>query len=174
MALTLAAGWLIMLLQGDAAIEWGTPAITTYVVLALFVAKLVHIKSAAPLPLDRTSEHQRYFDANRRYMLRVIDSMRWLFVFLFAAYAVLHGWPAAHQIAGLRWVLIAAGVVIWLTMVAMTLAGVHRLETMGRGLRPPASWAGPFRASPWASRGSGIWALSFVAGLALLFSVFGF
>ena len=145
-------------------IHWGTPATATYVVLALFFAKIVHIKAAAPLPVDRTIEHQRYLDARRRQDLRVIDSMRWLFLFVFVGYVVLHGSPAAQQITGLRWVLIAVGVGIWLAMVAITIVGVRRLDAMGRGLRPPASWAGPFRASPWASRGGGVWALSFVSG----------
>jgi hypothetical protein len=58
-------------------------------------------------------------------------------------------------------------------MVVSTIAGARRLDAMGRGLRPPASWTGPFRTSPWASRGGGIWAMSFVAGLALLFAIFG-
>ena len=93
MAITLAAGWLLLLARGDSGVQWGTPATATYVVLALFAAKLVHIKAAAPLPIDRTSDHQQYFDARRRQGLRVIDSMRWLFVFVFAGYVVLHGGP---------------------------------------------------------------------------------
>ena len=172
-AITLAAGWLLLLVWGDSDVQWVTPATATYVVLALFAAKIVHIKAAVPLPVDRTSEHEQYFDARRRQGLRVIDSMRWLFVFVFASYAILHGWPAAQQIAGLRWFMVAGGVGIWLAMVAITIVGVRRLDTMGRGLRPAASWAGPFRANPWASRGGGIWALSFVAGLVLVFAIFG-
>ena len=172
MVATLAAGWFLLLARGDAAIHWDTPAITTYVVLALFVAKIVHIKAAAPLPVDRTIEHQRYFEATRRQALRVIDCARWFFVFVFAAYAALHGWAATRGVISFRWLLVAVGVAIWLVMVGTTIAGVRRLDAMGHDLRPPASWAGPFRTSPWASRGGGIWAVSFVAGLVLLFAIF--
>jgi hypothetical protein len=170
---TLIAGWFLLLTNGDAAVRWGAPAIATYVVLALFAAKVVHARAGVPLPVDRTGEHQQYFRAGRRQALRVIDYARWFFVFVFAAYAVLHGWAGVQEFSWFRWLLVVVGVGIWLTMVVTTIAGVRRLDAMGRGLRPPASWAGPFRKSPWASRGGGIWAVSFVAGLALLFAIFG-
>jgi hypothetical protein len=173
MVATLAGGWLVLLVSGDAAVRWAVPATATYVVLALFAAKVVHARAGAPLPVDRIDEHQQYFAAGRRQSLRVIDCARWFFVFVFAAYGVLHGWAAVQELIWFRWLLVVVGVGIWLTMVVTTIAGVRRLDAMGRGLRPPASWAGPFRKSPWASRGGGIWAVSFVAGLALLFAIFG-
>ena len=170
---TLAGGWFLLLTKGDTAVRWGGPAIATYVVLVLFAAKVVHTRAGAPLPVDRIDEHQRYFGAGRRQALRVIDCARWFFVFVFASYAVLHGWAAVHELIWFRWLLVGVGVGIWVGMVVTTIVGVQRLDVMGRGLRPPANWAGPFRTSPWASRGGGIWALSFVAGLALLFAIFG-
>lgn len=173
MLATLAAGWFLLLVRGDADVRWGVPAVATYVVVALFAAKVVHAKAGAPLPVDRTDEHQRYYGAGRHQALRVIDRARWLFVFVFAGYAVLHGWAGVQGLTWFRWLLIAVGVGIWLAMVVGTIAGVRRLDAMGRGLRPPASWAGPFRTSPWASRGGGIWAVTFVAGLALLFAILG-
>jgi hypothetical protein len=173
MVATLAAGWFLLLVNGDAAVRWGAPAVATYVVLALFAAKIVHARAGVPLPVDRTGEHQQYFRAGRRQALRVIDYTRWFFVFVFAAYAVLHGWAGVQEFNWLRWLLVVVGIGIWLTMVVTTIAGVRRLDAMGRSLRPPASWAGPFRTSPWASRGGGIWAVSFVAGLALLFAILG-
>lgn len=173
MMATLAAGWVLILIERDAAVRWGVPAILTYVVLALFGAKVVHIKAGAPLPVDRTDEHQRYFHAVRRQALRVIDCMRWFFVFVFAAYVALHGGTAAQRVIWLRWGLIIASVAIWLAMVVTIVVGTRRLDAMGRGLHPPTSWAGPFRASSSALRGGGLWAVSFVVGLALLFAIFG-
>ena len=170
---TLAAGWALILTEGDAAVRWGVPAILTYVVLALFAAKVVHIKAGAPLPVDRTDEHQRYFHAVRRQALQVIDCMRWFFVFVFAGYVVLHGGTAGQRLIWLRWALIIASVAIWLAMVVTIIVGTRRLDAMGRDLRPSASWAGPFRASSSALRGGGLWAVSFVVGLALLFAIFG-
>lgn len=169
MAALLVSGWLLLVIQGDADVRWREPVVLTYVVVALLVAKFMVIGAAAPLPTDRTDEHYRYFDAGRRQSLRVIDAARWFFIFTFCAYAVLHRWSDLRAGTWPQWLLIGAGVAIWLALVAMTISGVRRLDAMGRELRPPANWAGPFRSSPWASRGGGIWAVSFVAGLAILF-----
>ncbi|HKW02766.1 MAG TPA: hypothetical protein VJN96_23285 [Vicinamibacterales bacterium] len=168
-AALLVSGWLLLVVQGDADVRWREPVILTYVAVMLLVAKVVQIRAAAPLPTDRTDEHYRYFDAGRRQSLRVIDAARWFFVFVFCAYAVLHRWSDLRAGTSLQWLLVGAGVAIWLAQVATTITGVRRLEAMGRELRPPASWAGPFRSSPRAVRGAGVWAVSFVAGLATLF-----
>ena len=173
-AALLGAAWLCFWRSAITNVRWVTPVVATYVVMALFVAKIVQIRAGTPLPPDRTEEHHRYFEAGRRYGLRVNDAMRWFFVFLMAGYAVLHGRGEVSGSGELRWTLIAAGFAIWLGLVATIVRGAWRLDAMGRSLRPLGSWAGPFRASPWISRGSGVWAACFLVGLVALFVAFGF
>jgi len=173
MAVMLAASWYLLAARGDPDVRWATPVIMTYVVVAMAVAKVVLVKAGAPLPIDRTEEHHRYLEAGRRYGLGVIDAARWFFAFIVAGYALLHGQLSLPPTPWLQWSLIAASAGIWLVLVFATVRGARRLEAMGRTLRPALGWAGPYRSSPWATRGSGIWAVSFLAGLVLLFGVFG-
>ena len=167
------ASWLLLAVRGDARVRWIVPVVATYFVMALLGAKVVAIRAGAPLPIERTEEHHRYLEACRRYGLRAMDAARWLFVLLFGGYAVLHSQWEISVAAWLQWSLVAAALTTWLTLVATIILGARRLDAMGRGLRPAMSWAGPFRPSPWASRGGGIWAVSFLTGLIVLFAIFG-
>jgi len=173
MAALLVAGWYVLVIRGDANVRWAAPVVATYVVMALLVAKIMMIRAGTPLPLDRTEEHHRYFEAGRRYGLRVVDAARWFFAFLVAGYAVLHGGRDSTT-SGLQWSLVVVALAIWLGLVVTIVRGAQRLDVMGRSLRPLGSWAGPFRPSPWISRGSGVWAVSFLIGLVALFAAFGF
>jgi hypothetical protein len=132
------------------------------------------IRAAAPLPTDRTEEHHRYLEAGRRYGLTTIDATRWFFLFIVAGYALRHGQLGIRSTAWLQWSLVAVASGIWLVLVTTIIRGARRLDVMGRTLRPAMSWAGPFRPSPWAPAGGGVWAVSFLAGLVVLFAVFGF
>lgn len=172
MGAILAASWYLLVVRRDATVRLMAPVVMTYVVVALLGAKIVLIKAGAPLPTDRTEEHHRYFEAGRRYCLHVIDAARWFFAFIVAGYALLHRQPGIRSTL-LEWALVAGASGIWLGLVYAIVRGARRLDAMGRTLRPAMSWAGPFRPSPWVARGSGVWAVSFVAGLVVLFAVFG-
>ncbi len=173
MGAMLAAAWYLLAVRGDATVRWVAPVVMTYVVVAMLAAKIVLIKAGAPLPTDRTEEHHRYLEASRRYGLNVIDAARWLFAFIVAGYALLHGQPGIGSTLWLRWALVVGASGLWLALVFAIVRGAHRLDAMGRTLRPAMNWAGPFRPSPWVARGSGVWAVSFLAGLVVLFAVFG-
>ncbi len=174
MTALVAAGWWLLVMRGDANIRWGAPVVLTYAVVAMFAAKIVVINAGAPLPTDRTEQHYRYFEAGRRYGLRVIDVARWFFAFIVFSYAVLHCQWQISATNWLTWSLIATASGIWLALVFAIVRGARQLDAMGRTLRPAMSWAGPFPSNPWASRGGGVWAVSFLAGLLALFAVFGF
>jgi hypothetical protein len=143
MAALLVAGWYVLVIRGDANVRWAAPVVATYVVMALLVAKIMMIRAGTPLPPDRTEEHHRYFEAGRRYGLRVVDAARWFFAFLVAGYAVLHGGRDSTT-SGLQWSLVAVALAIWLGLVVTIVRGAQRLDVMGRSLRPLGSWAGPF------------------------------
>lgn len=172
MAGILLSGWLLILFRGDAGVRWVTPATVTYVVLALLVAKVVVIRSGAPLPPEGTEDQYRYVEADRRQRLRAIDAARWFWIFLFAGYTTMHGRPVLVAAPWLRWALIVTAVGIWTAMVVVISGSMRRLDALRWALRPPGSWAGPFRPSPWASPGARIWAASFLAGLAVLWGAF--
>lgn len=166
MAVLFAIGWLRLLTHGHAGVRWVVPVTLTYTVLALFALKIIRIRAATPLPTERTEAHYRYFDADRRQQLRVIDRARWFFTYLFAGYAVQHSWSAAQAMPWLTLVLLAGAAAMWLFLVVGSFRGARRLGAEGRELRPLASWFGPSQTHP--QRASLAWAASFLIGLVVL------
>lgn len=154
----LAASWLLLLRQPDG---WQTPAVFTWVILALFPLKAMVVRAGRPLPADRTAEHHRWAEAQRRHSLRVVDSMRWAWLTIFAGYALLHGWPCAQNVVWLRPAAIAAGLGASLYMMGAILRGGGRIMAMGRGLKPVASGPGIAPAG-W------MWMAVYFGGLAAL------
>ena len=154
----LAASWLVLWLHPAG---WQTPAASTWAVLALLPVKVLAVRAGRPLPAERTEEHHRWSEAHRRYSLRVVDSMRWLSVSMFAGYALLHGWPGAAGAAWLRWAVLAGALGASLYMMWVILRGDARLAAMGHNLRPVAAGAG-IAPRAW------IWMAVYLGGLAAL------
>ena len=168
----LASSWILLLKQGDIHVLWQSPVLITYVVMGLLPGKIILARNSVPLPSERTEEHHRWQEANRRYSLGVLDSLRWFLVAILAAYTVQHCLPAAKAMIGLRWNLLGAAIVLWLVMVGILIRGSGKLTAMGRDLRPIGSWSGPFGSAKLMLRGGMTWGILYCAGLAALFVFF--
>jgi hypothetical protein len=166
MLLVLIGSWALLLVPGDEAIMWQAPLLLTWTVVGLFPAKLLVARNRFPIPGERAEEHYRWIEAQRVYGLRVLDAMRWVFVATLAAYAVLHGVPAATNSEWVRWLLLGAVLAIWLAMVATLIRGGDRLAAMGRSLRPVGSWSGPLAGAGRAGGAGLAWCVVYCAGLA--------
>jgi hypothetical protein len=165
----LAASWLLLLRGGAAPVNWGEPVLDTYVILGVFIVKIMVARGSFPLPPDRTEEHHRYMEAYRSQWLLVMDLMRWMIAVILAGYAVLHGWPPAANMPWIRWSAVAAAMAIATAMCVVMIRGARRLAEMGRDLRPPGSWRSAFRPSPQMFlRGGLAWGVPYVLGLVLL------
>jgi hypothetical protein len=168
----IAFSWALLLTHGDAQVRWQAPVVMTYVVLWLLPAKMGIIRSGFPLPAERTEEHHRWVDAQRRYSLRLMDRVCWFVLVILAAYALLHGWPAAKAVAGFRWLMVGLALGVWLLMVAFQIRGESRLAEMGRGLRPAYGWPGLFRGGALMTPRGWSWSAAYLTGLILLLVFF--
>jgi hypothetical protein len=171
-AVLIVFSWSLLLTHAGAKVHWQDPVVTTYGILALFAAKIVAVRNRFPLPAERAEEHYRWLEAHRRHSLRVIDVMRWFALALLASIAILTAWPPARSMPWLRWALAAVALGIWLVQVLVQERGDSRLATMGRDLRPMASWSGPFQPPKLMTTASWIWGASFLTGLVLLLILF--
>jgi hypothetical protein len=168
----LAFSWLLLFTQGDAHLHWQSPVLITYAVMGLLPGKIIVARNRFPLPPERTEEHHRWMEANRRYSLRVIESMRWFLVAVLAGYAVRHGLPAAKTMVWLHWSFLGVAMVLFLVMMGILIRGSGALAKMGRDLRPVGSWVGPFQPARLMLRGGLAWGILYCAGLAALLVLF--
>ncbi len=168
----LASSWLLLFKQGNAHFLWQFPVLITYVVLGMLPGKIILVRSSFPLPAQRTDEHHRWQEANRRFSLRVMDSLCWFLVAVLAAYTVQHGLPAANAMIWLHWILLGTAIGLWLVMVGILMRGAGKLAAMGRDLRPIGSWSGPFQPGRLMLRGGLTWGIIYCAGLAVLLVLF--
>jgi hypothetical protein len=169
MAAIIALSWALLLAHGHAQVHWNVPVLMTYVIVGLLPFKIGVVRNSPPLPSERTEEHYRWMDAQRRYWLRVNDCGRWFFLIIFAGYALLTSWPAARTIVWLRWLVIGMALAVWLVQVGIMIRGSGRLAAMGRNLRPTGSWSGPFRRATLMMPGVSPWLFSaWFGGLVLL------
>jgi len=162
----LALSWLLILTRGNAAIRWLDPVTPTYVILGLLAGKALVARSRVRLPAERTEEHHRWSEGSRSHWVRIWDIFRLLVATQLAAYA-LQFWPPAKSAPWLRWFFVGIVFAIWLFLAGILVRDTRRLSAMGRDLRPPDSWTGPFQAR-WSSRGTLVWMIAFTAGLFLL------
>jgi hypothetical protein len=173
MAAIIALSWALLLAHGHGQLHWNVPVLSTYVIVGLLPFRIGVVRNSPPLPSERTEEHCRWMDAQRRYWLRVNDCGRWFFLVIFAGYALLTCWRAARTIVWVRWLVIGIALAVWLVQVGIMIRGSGRLAAMGRDLRPLGSWSGPFRRatlmmlgiSPW-------WFGAWFGGLVLLMVFF--
>jgi len=168
----LAFSWALLFTHGDLHFRWQWPVLITYAVMGMLPGKIILARYSFPLPPERTEEHHRWLEANRRYSLRVMESMRWFFVAILAGYAVRHGLPSGKTI-WLQWSFLAVAAAAFLLMTAILIRGSGQLAAMGRDLRPVGSWAGPFQPARLMLRGGLAWSILYCAGLAALLVFFG-
>jgi len=154
--------------RGDGALAQA--AVSTYAVIGLLPAEILLVRRSFPLPADRAEEHERWFDAWRRYSLRVIEGMRWFLAFMLAASTARLAVPS---LAWLPWLLTAAALVVFGRMTVELIRGSERLQKQGRSLRPVGSWTSPFGAPRLMLRGWLPWTVVYCGGLAALMVLFG-
>lgn len=172
-AVMIAFSWLLLLTQGDTHVRWQTPVTLTYVALGLLPGKIVVVRNSFPLPPERTEEHHRWLEAHRRHGVRVMDAFGWFLVAILFGYGLQHGWPAAKAIVWLPWLLVGVAYALALFMTGVIFRGEDRLTAMGRDLRPPGSWSGPFRGIKWIQPpGYWVWFGVWFGGLVLLLAFF--
>ena len=143
----------------------------TWIVMGMLPAKIILVRSGFLIPAERAEEHHQWAEASRRFSLRMIDTMRWLFLVPFAGVAVVHSWPAARTLVWFRWLVGSITVGVWFAMMGSLIFGYSRLLAEVRDLRPPGSWSGPFRRAKLMPRAAVAWAVVYMTGLALLLVV---
>ena len=172
-ALISAFSWLLLLTQGDAQLRWQVPVLLTYVAVGLFPGKIVVVRNSFPLPTERAEEHHRWMEAQRRWLLRWMDTVQWFLIAILGGYALRHGWPGANAIPWLRWLLVGVALAIWPIMLVVIIRDWGCLTAMGRDLRPVGSWSGPFRGIKWIQPpGYWVWFGVWFGGLVLLLAFF--
>ncbi|HTT64196.1 MAG TPA: hypothetical protein VMG35_20230 [Bryobacteraceae bacterium] len=169
MAAIIAGIWLLWRFHGG--IPVSEPILATYVVMGLVPAEILIVRNSFPVPPERSEEHERWLEANRRFSLRLIELMRWFWLIAFAGPAVLQSWPATGAATSLRWILGAILTGLWFAAMWLLIPGYGRLLAMGRDLRPVGSWSGPFRPARLMPRGGLTWGISYSAGLAILLAI---
>jgi hypothetical protein len=164
--------WALLLTHRGVRMQWNFPVVFTYVVVGLLPFKIGVVRNSFPLPSERTEEHHRWEEANRRYSLRVLDGMRWIFIVPLAGYALIKGWPAANALVWPRWLLVGIVLAVWLVLMGILIRGSGGLAAMGRDLRPVGSWSGPFRPARLMMPGLLAWFGAWFGGLVLLLVFF--
>jgi hypothetical protein len=174
MAGIIALCWALLLTHGDSQMQWSGPVVMTHVIVGLLPFKIGVVHNSYPLPSERSEEHYRWADAQRRYWLRLTDCFfRWYLLVILAGYALQHGWPTASTIVWLRWLVIGIAMAVWLVAVGIMIRGSGRLAAMGRDLRPAGSWSGPFRRGTLIMPGISPWLFgAWFGGLVLLLVFF--
>ncbi len=174
MAVIIALCWALLLINGNAQVQWNGPVVMTYIIVGLLPFKIGVVRNSSPLPSERAEEHYRWADAQRRYWLRLTDCFfRWFLLVLLAGYALQHGWPAANHIVWFHWLVIGIAIAVWLVAVGILVHGSGRLAAMGRDLRPAGSWSGPFRRGTLIMPGISPWLFgAWFGGLVLLIVFF--
>ena len=171
-AVIIALSWALLFTHSGVRIHWNFPVVVTYVVAGLLPFKIGVVRNSFPLPSERTEEHHQWEEANRRYSLRVLDVMRWVFIVPLAGYALLKGWPAATGLIWTRWLFMGIGLAVWIVLMGIIIRGSGRLAAMGRDLRPVGSWSGPFRPARLMMPGFLGWYGAWFGGLVLLLVFF--
>jgi amino acid transporter len=155
-----AVSWWLLLSAGETRIKWLYLLYLIWFVLGLLTCKIALIRFSYPLPAERTAEHYRYQDAERRTWIRVVNVLSWFLVFVLLSIALRHTRSLARMEPGLQWFVRGAALALGGSCIFMAFRGIRQLTEMGRDLRPVGSWATPFRASSmWitVSRAYQIW-----------------
>jgi hypothetical protein len=169
MAAVLASSWWLLLRQNGMYVHWLTPLQTTWVALVL-PGKILLVRSASPLPAERTEEHYRYQDAVRRNGVNALSAWGWLAVVTLFGYALQRAWSPASTLPWLRWLNVGVFFAVFAYMMIMVFRGMRMAATVGRDLRPSGSWVTPFRCTSraWMSRPYQIWFVAWFGGILAL------
>ena len=163
--------WALLVTQGTLLDRLRPPVVLTYLLLGLFAAKIGVVRMGFTLPPERTEEHHRWFDAHRRFYLRLIDKTGWLLAAFLAGYAILRRWPVARDIPWLFWGMVGLIMGIWVLMTVLFIRSALRLAAMGRDLRPPACRPSAFPRTGWLRDRGLWWTAAYAGGLFLLLAV---
>lgn len=164
--------WALVLTHGNAQVQWNVPVVMTYMLVGLLPCKIGIVRNSLPLPSERTAEHHRWIEAQRRYSLRVMDGARWFVLVILAGYALQHSWAVANTIVWLHWLIIGIALAVFLVMMGVVIRGSGRLATMGRELRPAVSWSGSSSPARLMMPGFSRWSAIWFGGLVLLLVFF--
>ncbi len=171
LAATIVVSWVLLLTRGASDWRWQDAAVFTYVAVASSIWKVNIVRSGAPLPADRTLEHQQWLNARRRHLVRVLDCFSWLMVLFVAGYAALHNTATIGIAPWLRWTMVSLTGAVWLVMVGVTARGQNRLSSLGGSLRPIESWRGFSASSREYLAPGGLWGVCYAVGLVLLIAL---
>ena len=163
--------WWLLLRHAGAHFDWLTPLQLTWVALGLIPGKIVVVRSSSPLPTERTEEHYRYQDAERRNWLRAWGAFGWFFVVILLGLALgmalMRARSASRMVPGLEWLILGIAFAVWGYQVLVYYRGSRQLASMARDLRPAGSWRTPFRRASWMgmSRPYLIWGTIWCGGI---------
>jgi hypothetical protein len=173
LVMIMAASWLLLLTRAGRLTDWGLAVVITYMMLGLFHLKtLIARSSFPPLPPERTEEYQRWLEADRRYVLRLIESMRWFLAVMLGLHTVDQVPHPAWTGVWLPWLIPYIGAAYLFVIAIIIFRGKARLASMGRDLRPAGSWSGPFDSPRIMQRGPVNCFVAYCAGLAVLLAFF--
>ena len=171
LAATLVVSWVLLLTRGDGTWRWQIAAVWTYLAVASTLWKVNAVRSGAPLPADRTLEHQQWLNARRRHLVRVLNCFSWLVVLLVAGYAALHNTATNGAAPWLRWAMVSLAGAIWLVLVGVTARGQNRLASLSGNLRPVESWRGFSASGREYLMPGGLYGVGLAVGLVLLIAL---
>jgi hypothetical protein len=162
----LAFSWVMCFTQGEAHLHWQQPVLITYAVLGMLPLKIIIARGSFPLPPERTEEHDRWLEAQRRCSLQTIESMRW-------SLAAILAWHAARAgVPWLRWSFFSIAGTLFLVMTGILIRYYGALASTSRDLRPVGSWVGPFQRARVALHGGLTWGILYCSGFAALLVLF--
>jgi hypothetical protein len=154
-------------------IDWLIPLQSTWIALGLLPGKIAMVRSGFPLPVERTEEHYQWQDAWRRNGVRWMNGFGWFIVVMLFGYALRHGWSPARTLPELQWLIVGVALAAMGYLMIVVFRGQRRMAAMGRGLRPPGSWATPFRRAALMSHPFLVWFTVWFGGI-LVFILYSF
>lgn len=167
-AALIVASWVLLATQGTLLDRLRPPVQMTYLVAGCLVAKIGIVRMGFALPSERTEEHHRWVDAQRRLYLRMFDSIGWVFAATLAGYAVQRRWPGVREVPWLFWSIVGLILGVWVLLVISYMYGTVRLAAMGRNLSPAACRPRMVPRAGWLRERSLWWTAAYVAGFFLL------
>ena len=164
----IALSWGLLLRHDGTRIDWLPMLQLTWVALVL-PAKILLVRASTPLPAERAEEHYRYQDALRRNGISTLTAWSWgCVVMLFGVALGRNCSPAVLPFV--KWLTAGAFLAVFAYMMMVVFNGMRFAATVGRDLRPPGSFATPFRRASWMwkSRSFLIWYVIWFTGIGAL------
>ncbi|MCC6586684.1 MAG: hypothetical protein IT168_08195 [Bryobacterales bacterium] len=172
MALLIAGCWIVLLLSGAGNIDWQMPIAHTYAIFALLPGKIVIVRNGFPIPPDRPDAHAAWSEAGRRHSLRVMDIMRWYLTTILVAWTLRHYILPPELVLPLQVLMAGVSIAYLVVLISSLTRGAQRIKDLGHGLRPPGSWATPFKPARATIPGGLAWGVLYCLGLVAILVVF--